>query len=403
MALTTLKDGLSHQRKSALTILLLLGLGALFFHPPLRAQTATTGATLSFPLTFTEKGSSLSTVINLGGQEVKFRKEPDFGKDRILRRALKVGPDKDDFIGIAADLTTRTLYLDLNQNLDLTDDPQGVYQGDKSSSSVLTLFRNVRLDLHKNGVDRSYLLDPFHFYGGGADYLAISSAYQGEIELDGRKWRLEVQDNLDGEINRRDRFSITRAASSHQAGGGAPTYSGMPVPISLFVDGHEYRLSFAFGTGPDVPPMTADLTEIRPPLGELVLDGRFIRRLVLEGAGLVVLDSPTRSVLLPVDRYRVRSVYIQPAPGRPVLAASDSAQIAGLSVTPGAPCHLKVGGPLESIVTTTARGNVLQLDYVLKGVGGEQYSLGNTDRVNPPKFAIYQGNHQLASGSFSFG
>jgi hypothetical protein len=109
-----------------LTILLSLGLGALFFHPPLRAQTATAGATLSFPLTFTEKGSSLSTVINLGGQEVKFRKEPDFGKDRIVRRALKVGPDKDDFIGIAADLTTHTLYLDLNQNLDLTDDPQGV-------------------------------------------------------------------------------------------------------------------------------------------------------------------------------------------------------------------------------------------------------------------------------------
>jgi hypothetical protein len=233
--------------------------------------------------------------------------------------------------------------------------------------------------------------------------LAISSGYQGEIELDGRKWRLEIQDNLDGEINRQDRFSITRAASSGEAGGGAAAYSGMPVPVDLFLDGHEYQLSFAFGTGPDVPTMTADFTETRPPLGELILEGQFIRRLVLEGAGLVILDSPTRSVLLPVDRYRVRSIYIQPAPGRPLLAASDGIRIAELSVTAGAPCHLKVGGPVESTVTAAARGNMLRLDYALKGAGGEQYSLGNTDRRNPPRFAIYQGNHQLASGVFSFG
>ena len=57
---------------------------------------------------------------------MKFRKEPDFGKDKVVRSALRIGPGKNDFMGFAVNLTRRSLYLDLNQNLDLTDDPDGI-------------------------------------------------------------------------------------------------------------------------------------------------------------------------------------------------------------------------------------------------------------------------------------
>ena len=89
--------------------MVLLTLGAGLICAPIRAQTVPANAVLSFPLTFDAKGTPFSIAV--GRQEVKFRKEPDFGKDKVVRRALSVGPDKSDFIGFAADLTRKTLYL----------------------------------------------------------------------------------------------------------------------------------------------------------------------------------------------------------------------------------------------------------------------------------------------------
>ena len=408
MTATTKKVWLGRlQRKSNLLLCLnlpsvfLLGLGICLFQFPVSAQTATTGATLSFPLKYVEMGaSSLSSIIIPGKQEVKFRKEPDFGKDKVLRRALKIGSGKDDYIGFAVNLTSRTLYLDLNQNLDLTDDPQGIHKG--QGGGGMALFRNVRLNLHKNGVDRSYLLDPFYFYGRDSCYIAIRSSYRGEIELTGRKWKLAVQDNLDGDINPQDRFSITPVAGNAEANRDLPAYSAMPAAKSLFLGGHQYQLSFVFGTGPESSPLTANFKEITSDLGELVLDGQFIRRLVLEGAALVILDPPTRPIRLPVDKYRIQAIYLQSAPGKPMISGNAST-IPQFSVITGTPYHLKIGWPLESSVKAAASGNKLQLSYFLKGAGGEQYSLSDSNRSRPPRFAIYKGNRQLAAGNFEFG
>jgi hypothetical protein len=401
MSLTTGEVQRGRRRKKILSFPWLLGLSACLFALPVRAQTAATGGMLSFPLNFAEKESSLSTTLEVGKQEVRFRKEPDFGKDRILRRALKVGPGKDDFIGFAVNLTRRNLYLDLNQNLDLTDDPQGVFQAQEGGLPIF--FRNIRLNLHKNGIDRSYVLNPLYFYAESSYYMAIESSYRGEIELHGEKWRLEVQDNLDGEINLQDQFSITRAASSGEAGGGAPTYSGMQVPVNLFLGGHQYRLSFGFGAESDVSQLMAGFTEISSPLGELVLDGQFVQRLVLQGNGLVILDSPTQPLPVPADKYRVQAIYLQSPPSTMVFAARDVSRFPEFSVTAGASYHLRAGGPLESRVAVASRGNSLGLNYVLTGVAGESYTASNPGRKNPPKFSIYQGDRQLAAGNFEYG
>jgi len=39
----------------------------------------------------------------------------------------------------------------------------------------------------------------------------------------------------------------------------------------------------------------------------------------------------------------------------------------------------------------------------LKGAAGEEYSISNPDKRNPPQFVIYKGDRQLASGSFQYG
>lgn len=381
---------------------LLLGLGVCLFPLPVQAQTAAGGATLSFPLKYVEKGGRLLSSVDPGKQEVRFRKEPDFGKDKVLRRALIVGPEQNDFVGFAVDLTKRSLYVDLNQNLDLTDDPQGVFKA--ISTGDLVYFREVPLKLTRNGINRSYLLDPFYFYNGGtASYIGIRSYYAADVELNGQKYRLEVQDNLDGDLDRQDRFLIAPLTGNDEADKVATTYGAMPVPQDLYLGGRRYQVRFSFGAGAEAAPLTADFTETTAPLGDLALEGQFVRRLVLEGdAGLAVIDFPAQAISLPADKYRVQGIYLQSGPGKPTLSG-DASQIPQFSVVAGTPSRLKAGGPLESSVTASSSGKMLDLNYILKGAGGEKYSVVNPDRSKPPKYFIYQGNRLMGTGGFEFG
>ena len=208
------------------------------------AQANAKGTTLSFPFKYRENGP-LTTRIMLGRQEVKFRKEPDFGKnDRIVRQALKVGPDENDFVGFAANLTSHTLYLDLNQNLDLTDDPRGIYRSEITRGTLgpYGFFRGVRLNLSQGGISRPYLLEPFYVLGEDTSYIYIRSYHEGEIELYGQKWRFLVQDNLDGQFDAQDNFLIMPAARGSQSKG--TPYRPMPIPKNLFMGGHQFQLGF---------------------------------------------------------------------------------------------------------------------------------------------------------------
>ncbi len=382
---------------------LVLGLVVCLLSLPVRAQTTAGGTTLSFPMQYLEKGGNLLTSIDPGKQEVKFRKEPDFGKDKILRRALTVGPGQSDFVGFAVDLTKRVLYLDLNQNLDLTDDPQGVFKA-ITSSGDLVYFREVALKLTKKGTERSYVLDPFYFYNGGSsNYIGVRSCYRADFELQGQKYRLEVQDNLDGELNRRDQFLIAPISGNAEADKSVSIFSQMPVPEKLYLGGRQYRLGFSFGQGTETAPLTASFTEMTVPLGELALDGQFVRRLVLDGeAGLAILDVPGQITSLPVDKYRIHGIYLQSGASKTTLT-STAPDVPQFSVVAGTPSRLKAGGPLESSVTVSASGKMLDLNYILKGVGGEKYSVSNPDRNKPPKYFIYRGDRLLGTGGFEFG
>ncbi|MBZ5500299.1 MAG: hypothetical protein LAP85_28225 [Acidobacteriia bacterium] len=402
----TAKVRLGRLRKLHISILLpscllvlIAGLGSL--RVPAPAQTAAKAATFSFTLKYLET-SGLITKIDPGQQEVKFRKEPNFGTDdKIVRRALKVGPNPGDFVGFAVNLTSHTLYLDLNQNLDLTDDPRGVYRSENMRSSILlSFFKGVRLSFSSGGVNRSYLLEPFYFLGENSSYIGIRSSYAGEVELQGQKWQFQVQDNLDGQLDAQDKFLFTPVAREGEPKG--IPYSPMPVPKNLFLEGHEYQLGFAFKAASGDSPLTVTFAQITSPMAELTLDGQFVRRLLLQGdRRLVILDSPSHTIPLPADNYRIRGLYLQPAPDKPALASSS--ETSPFVVTTGAPYRLRVGAPFVSYVTADRNGNMLRLRYILTGAAGEQYAVINPDRGNPPKFVIYKGDQVVATGSFQYG
>ncbi|MBZ5499795.1 MAG: hypothetical protein LAP85_25630 [Acidobacteriia bacterium] len=373
--------------------------------PSIQAQSAAAGPALSFPLKYVETGA-ITTRIDLGRQEVKFRKEPDFGSnDKIVRRALKVGPGENDFMGYAINLSRHTLYLDLNQNLDLTDDPRGVYTSENiRASNLFAFFRGVRIHLTRGGVDRTYLLEPFYYLSENTSYVGIRSLYTGQIDLHGQRWLFQVQDNLDGQFDAADKLLLYRIAPpGSKIEPKAVALRPLPIPRSLFLDGRQYRLGFSFGTSPEGVPLTVTFTETATPLVELTLEGQAIRHLALRSdERLAYLYSPGPTVSLPADKYRIQGAYLQTAPGKPSLVCTT--ETGRLELTPGAPHLLRIGAPfVSSVVPERSGNNVLRLRYVLKGASGEEYLIENPDRGNPPKFVIYRGDQAVASGSFTFG
>jgi hypothetical protein len=49
------------------------------------------------------------------------------------------------------------------------------------------------------------------------------------------------------------------------------------------------------------------------------------------------------------------------------------------------------------------RGHSLNLQYRLVGAGGETYQPLRQDPNEPPRFTIYRGEKEIASGKFEFG
>jgi hypothetical protein len=366
-------------------------------------QAAAAGATRSFPLKYVEN-VPLVTRLVLGQQEVRFRKEPEFGKnDNIVRQALRTGPHDDDYIGFAVNLTTRMLYLDLNLNLDLTDDPEGVYRSTllSGASAPIAYFRGIRLALHNGGIERSYLLEPFYFLNKSTDYIGVRSCYQGEVEIGGRNWLFQVQDNLDGRFDTQDKFILTNVPQR-----GAPraiSYAAMPLTQDLFVGGRQYRMKVAFAAGTGNPSATVTFEERSAPMSELALEGQFIRRLVLlqGNAQLVVLDDPEQKTRLPAGDYSIQNAYLQKAPGQPVLVGTSGKS--RFTAPAGTVCKLRVGPPFVSLVAAERKGNMLQMRYILRGAAGEEYTISSPNRNNPPKFVINLGDRIVANGSFQFG
>jgi hypothetical protein len=380
-------------------LLSLLGLLASNLLP--QSQSANKDGTISIPFKYLETGT-FSTRIDLGSQEVKFRKEPDFGKnDVIVRQALKVGPGRDDILGFAVNLTSKRLYLDLNRNLDLTDDPNGVYKSFMISSSLGTVsyFRGVRISINTGGVDRQYILEPFYYFDPKSGYVAIRSAYGSEIAIQGQKWRLQVQDNLDGQFDSQDRLLIAPDALKT---GQSISYRPIPLPKNLFLEGRQFRMEFRFETAGGNLPVTATITETHSPVADLALEGALIRGLILKGDDrLVIMDAPGHTIAIPADTYRLQGVQLQPSPNAPGLICTVEGS--RFPVTAGAANILKVGAPLQSTVAAERNGKMLRMRFLVKGATGEEYSITNPDKSRPPKFVIYRGDRQVASGSFQYG
>jgi hypothetical protein len=324
--------------------------------------------------------------LSVPGREVAFSKEPDFGNHVVFRGALRIGPENTDFIGVALDRTDATLYLDLNRNLDLTDDPQGIHQ--QTGPSSYLSFPEITLDLLNETPPRSYKID-ISSYASGQAMAAIRSGWTGDIEVGGSRIHFSLADNLDGTIGPGDQFTL----------GGGTAGSSLSPPRRLFLDGKNYAVTYEFTFEEETSKVRVAFREVDQPVRTLPFEGDSVSRLIFQGTqSTVFIDNPTTTVTLPLDTY-----YFQQC----ALAQGNLAfwgdRREPLIISDTEPAALRFGGPLQPSVDVRRLGTLLEMNYTLLGQGGETYSAQASPSSGPPTFKILQGDKEIASGSFEYG
>ena len=361
-----------------------------------------------FHLSFKEQVLYLRVPVPLAGREVVFKKEPDFGDHKIIRGAIPFAREEKDYLCFAWDFTEQVLYLDLNRNLDLTDDPAGVISN-KGESKWRPDFGNIHIQSDHPQGEIPYIvrlnLAAYNRFRQVYCNVLVRSGWQGDIELFGKKWQLSVADNLDGVIGEEDIFTIRPYEGNEKETVNCGSTDRFYVPREIFLDGQAYNLAFEFGAQRKKSELIVSFMESQHPMGEIQLEGQFIKRLIMreseeKGSPLVILDSPDKNVHIPVRTYRMQRIFLDGGEKHGLFWADGKKEI---SVVQGKIFTLKMGGPLNHSVKARRYQRNLSLDYTLLGIGDERYIQLPRDRKNPPTFVITRGDNTIVSGSFKYG
>ena len=349
-----------------------------------------------FRLEPVEEGLSGYARLSLRGQEFVFKNEPRYEGRTIKRFGVPVGPGKKDAIGCAWDVSAAKLYVDLNRNMDLTDDPEGVFVGEKSLYGQG--FEGVRFTAGEGLSQVTYVCTvSFATYSLPTRCsISISSGWRGDIELHGRKWTVGFWDNMDGVVGEDDDYLTVEPAEWAEKGiaGASGRTRWREKQAFWHFGGRTYNLALALADGP----LELTVTEASSPLGALALRGESVECLVLDGPVHAFLDRLGPQVELPVGEYSVWNALV--SGGTPSTLFSTYAR-SSVTITTEEPAVLQIGGPLRHRVHVDRFFDMVTLECSLKGVGGNSYD--EHEQGNPPSFTISQNGRVLASGKFEYG
>jgi len=370
------------------------------------------GATQTVYLDYREQNQGVDNwSLSLASQSAAFKKEPNLGLRKVVRGTMKFGSSADQFLPFIWDQAKGKLYLDLNRNQDLTDDPGGEFSCSEParSSSTYQSFPNVHLSFGSSGARHPVLAD-LHLYKynevGGS--IAARSYWAGKVSLNGRDWQLGIIEDVASKAGSPEGgYLLLRpwAARDQSFDLQDGSLDGFHFSRDLFISGEAYRLDYTYLEQDGKPRYRLDLKPRQAELGELKVAGKFIKRLVLSGTKFTaVLDKPEQVVKVPVGTYSQCQVQLAQGGAEAYRESSrygGSPGDKGTTVTATKPTVLTVGGPLTNSVAVNRHGRALDLGYQLLGVGGETYQLLGARRQ--PEFAAYRAGKQVASGKFEFG
>ncbi|MGD0262299.1 MAG: hypothetical protein ABSD29_21235 [Verrucomicrobiota bacterium] len=398
--------------RTSLAMFGLLGL-ALAAVVPVRAQEAGATNALSGPvvtayLDYQDANySPMTWGVKVVTRSSAFKKEPAFSRGEVIRGTLQLVGGASNEVAFAWDRGARKLYVDLNRNLDLTDDPGGVFSCASGYGDWYQTFTNIHLPFNGATGGRQMLVDlTFSDYQGLYCTASLRSFWQGKVTLQGEEWqvgllgaRSEQQVSVEGGNLLLRPWSARNKPFSVNDG----SLAAFPFSRKLFFGNRACQLQCTNEVQGGAGKVRMQFAEQEPKLGELKIMGQFVERVTLEGGPyLVVLDQPGATVKVPVGRYKEAKVCLRRGDVTAHLDGPSETAVGRITVAEKAPAVLTAGGPLTNSVAIERRGRNLTMSYRLTGVGG-LYQMVEQDRSHPPEFTIYQGDKKVASGKFEFG
>ena len=357
-------------------------------------------------LTYSEKSFSfVNWGLPIASQPKPFASEPPLGTDKVSRGKFETGGTNS--VAFVWNRTAGKLYVDLNGDLNLTNDADGTYTSPSGMRGSYQSFANVRLPVKTTTGTQQTVGDiNLSIYGSNPNgSFALRSLWNGKLSLQGQEWEVGVmEDNFRrggttavGQMLLRPWAKRDKPFSSFDG-----SLQTVPFSSKLFLSGHAYRV--AVTNTPAGGSRRLQLTEEHPTLGEAKITGKFIQRLTLAGGPYqVVLDQPEGVVRLPVGSYSEAKVRLQAGELGAYESADQARNDRKITISEKTPAVLEMGGPLTNSVSVTRRGSSLNLSYQLVGAGGRTYTSSSVDRTKPPEFVAFSGGRNVGSGKFEFG
>ena len=297
------------------------------------------------------------------------------------------------------------LYVDLNGNRDLADDPAGVFSS--TAKGFQQVFTNVTLPVKTTTGLLPAILDLHLFTDEQGKWATVQlysrSLWQAKVALGGEDWQVAVVDNLFGpEGPTAAKFLLVRplAARTNSVSLHGLTSGIFPFPSRLFWSGQTFHLQRHLDLSGQTPVCELSFTPQQPPLTELKLSGESICYAVLRDTNgyTVVLREPPSTLKVPQGVYTVSAAWLKKGAAEAYRLADEP-----LLINATAPTNIVLGGPLTNWVVLNRSGRKLSMNYQLKGVDGGSYRLAHQDRTQPPEFTVYHGGRKALSGKFEFG
>jgi hypothetical protein len=386
---------------------LVLGIPAQFSASaaPVETVAASSPASYTADLNYQETDEVLvSRPIGIKLQTAAYRKEPLLDRRNIIRGMLLWGTRSEQAIPFIWDKGQSRLYLDLNRNRDLTDDPKGVFACAFKDNNQC--FTNIHLNLPTATGNRPVRLQlTFNYYGPASVnvYAGLCSYWQARISLRGTDWQFGlVEDLLADNGSLPPQWLLLRAWAERQRPfnllNSSPDFC--TITKSIFFDNRAYDLDCQYEPGGDSPKYKVAFKELAPRLGELQVTGANLHRLILTAKpGMTaLLDLPAGKVKVPVGTYSVDEIWLRRGEVEVVRLKAGT-----VTVDSQRAATLIAGGPLTNSVEVRSYRDMLQLNYRLLGADGGAYQLPTPDYQHPPEFAVFQGTNRLATGKFQYG
>jgi len=364
---------------------------------------------------------SLRPREQLAAEPVYFSKRPLYGE-------IQLGDSEDKRYTLVVDESkgTRsgydTLYIDANNNEDLTDD--GKVAGKVLDDGRRTELPLVEVTVEYGGRNYPYHLRPRIYSYGETSVNWSSAGYcEGEVTLGGKTYKVALfDDTCNGTFN--DAYEVPREYRTMGAvyargdtmvidvdgdGTYAKSYKDTPemyhVGKYVSLDDTCYELEIA----PNGRQIT--IRETDAPCGHITSEQKdFSAELIGDDGGLK-LNGGARRVKVPVGEYRFAACSFEKKDGKDALWRiigrgvwhQPVIEVNSMERTP-----LKFGPPLTADITVSKRGDSFSFGLEIKGQGGETYSAGDIERdgrnLEPPRLVIRDEKRQIiARGRFEYG